>query len=597
MAKKMLTQNRLALLLLFILLAFLQQGTSNGAQPTPWRTSNAVVAGWDWSLPPYVKPAPSSGLIYRKGDTISLPGNKLVDVGIFWRELEPEEGKYNFAPLREQLENLPEDCAGYRLHIYASVARKDFWDKKTGEKVEHYSQRTAPLWLKKYDIPTLAMDKVDNGFQLVNYAIWHPAYHSRYLKLVKALGKSGVLGITGRVPQARIIYIGGMSKSWGDEMYIPQKLYPKFEKEAGLSPQKLEQCLKERLAAWAQAAGKNVDRLAWVGAGTDSGGNEAYRSVGPNVLRYAYQLGMGQRCGFVENYLYHLSNPLLGQSVNEEGYSIVDETLPAIAEKRAFGDENEEYGPFWVTRFGPMETHPPRYLDSMLRSLQMRRNFLWMGSSTKTDINPELTAYISLTLGRDISDTPDAFCYLRESSVYSQATGRKPGQKAAAVKNFERWLKQRDIPGAMTVAVHKEPQHSGLWMVPKDKKYNYVARRTDVATGNNKIAFDLDDRFEKPFIAGKKERVIPTRYAIKVTYYDTGNGSWSLVWKKENGGEGRAKVLLHDTNKLKTATLFVDGMAIQRKGNKKAEAFSTDFWIEANEIDAVVRLVRVVRLP
>ena len=52
------------------------------------------------------------------------------------------------------------------------------------------------------------------------------------------------------------------------------------------------------------------------------------------------------------------------------------------ADNRASGDENEEYGPELVVRFGPIETFPHRYHESMLRVLQMRRNLVWAESGS-----------------------------------------------------------------------------------------------------------------------------------------------------------------------------------------------------------------------
>ncbi|MHC4996210.1 MAG: hypothetical protein ACYTGQ_14295, partial [Planctomycetota bacterium] len=350
-------------------------------QPMPWRDSDDVIEGWDWSLPPGIEPAPRSGLIFAGSEKRTLPGHKLLDVKVYWRDVEPEEGVYRFNELKQKLENPPEGVVGYRFHFFGTVAHKI---ERDGSR----SKGVAPDWLEKYDIPVIDMTSMEGRFQLFNYAIWHPEYQKRYLRVIEAMGRSGIP----RVDGLRIVYVGAISKSWGEEMFIPPEVGKWAEQHAGLTPQRLERCIAERLGAWAKAFDGVQYKLAWVGAGTDGGGGSMdYKGVGRRLIDHAYQLGMGQRCGFVENYLYHLDNPSLGQRVNEDGYLIVDETCPPIRDGRAFGDENEEYGPYWTGRFGPEATHRYRYHQSMIRTLQMRRNYLWM-SSHSIDTDPALAA-------------------------------------------------------------------------------------------------------------------------------------------------------------------------------------------------------------
>jgi len=531
----------------------------------PWRTEDDVLEGWDWSLPPGIVPAPNSGLIFSRGEKRHFPGNKLLDIAVYWRDVEPEEGRFEFDQLREKLENPPEGISGYRFHFYATVAHKLSKGRVT---------RVAPDWLRKYDIPVIDMTAMEGRFQLFNYAIWDARYHKRYLRVIEALGKSRIPQIDG----LRIVYVGAISKSWGEELYIPRQVGAWCEENAGLTPAVLEQCLRQRLDAWAGAFKGVEHKLAWVGAGNDGGGGKLdYRGMGARIMRHAYDLGMGQRCGFVENYLYHLNSPWLGQSVDDDGYLVVDETCPPIAEGRAFGDENEEYGSYWTGRFGPLQTHAYRYHESMIRSLQMRRNYLWMSPSS-VDVDPALTAYASLSLGRSVHDAPDAFCYLRESTVRASAAGKQG--KTTPVRNFERWLIQRDRDGYRTKPAIAATQHEMMWMVPEGHKFDHIARRTDLAGGNDRIGFALDDRF---LVDG------PHRVAIKITYHDLGQGRWTLVYARANGAPGRRDVRAHDTGRALTATFHLDDAYFPAKG----EEF--DFFIQARDEDATISFVRVIR--
>jgi len=527
---------------------FAEEATAvkHAIMPTPWRTADDVIDGWDWSLPPSVKPVPYSGVKYRDRVNRRFAGNRYVAIRSVWRECEPKEGVYNFEPLRRRLKNLPSWCAGAELHVYASVAETRYFTDATLKHLKRTTPGTAPEWLiKKYHIPLVEekpRTNIATPFQVVNYDIWNPEYHSRYLKFVDAFGKSGI-------PQMRevlIAYVHGRSASRGEEA-------------GGRYTGRALEGMKQRLAAWAKAFRGVEYKLAWVGNRGE-------------LLRYAYDLGMGQRNGFVEMYLLHCDNPDLGQRIDKDGYLVVDESCPPIRDGRAFGDENEEYSKrVHVPRFGPIETWPHRYHESMLRALQMRRNFIWAEGNPW--VNTPLLAYVGLELGRNVANTPDVWCYLRQSYV------RRRG-KTKAVKNFERWLYQRDRKGYRTIPAVKVPVPRQLWCHHPKHKYDYIACRTSRETGDTAIGFAVDDRF----LPGG-----PHRVAVKVTYHDIGKGRWQLVYKKARGVSSRT-IVCRDTGGIKTATFHLDDACFPAKG------LDFDFEIRAIGQDATISFVRVVKL-
>ena len=242
--------------------------------------------------------------------------------------------------------------------------------------------------------------------------IYNPEYHRRYLKLIDAFGASGIPGMK----ELDLCYLHLKSASRGEEGVGPKPGDPN------------RKLFEERLAAWANAFQGVQYKLANV-------------SNAEVDLMASMELGMGQRNGFVEHYMLHVSNAGLGQEVDENGYLVVDENCPLIAENRASLDENEEYRN--ELRFGPIETFPHRYRESMLRALEMRRNFLW-AEGGRWFINPPLLNYVALELGKKANDAPDAWCYLRESRT-----------RRETVKNFERWVFQRDAEGARTEPTEK----------------------------------------------------------------------------------------------------------------------------------------------
>ncbi len=519
----------------------------NAIDLMPWRAADDIIEGWDWSLPTGVKPVPYSGVKFWDKADRPFPGNRYVSIKSSWRECEPKEGDYDFEPLRKKIKSLSAWCAGAELHIYASVAETKYFTGSSLKEIRKTTPGTAPEWLvMEHQIPTRGEKPKTNlatPFQVVNYDIWRLEYHSRYLKFVEAFGRSGIA----RMKEVLISYVHGKSASRGEEAG------GRYEGTA------LER-MKERLAAWAKAFKGVEHKLAWVGHKSD-------------LLDYAYDLGMGQRNGFVEMYLMHCENPHLGQSIDEDGYLIVDETCPPIRHGRAFGDENEEYNKrTHVPRFGPIETWAHRYRESMLRALQMRRNFIWAEGNPWVDT--QLLSYVGLELGRNTSNTPDVWCYLRQSYVRSRG-------KAKPVKNFERWLFQRDRGGYRTLPAVKVTIPDQLRCHHPKHKYDYIARRTDMASGNSAIGFAVDDRF---LSRG------PYKVAIKVTYHDIGKGKWSMVYLTPNG-EATCAVSCENTGKIKTATFFLDDASFPAKGT----AF--DFEIRATGDDATISFVRVIRTP
>ncbi|MCL5743888.1 MAG: beta-galactosidase [Acidobacteria bacterium] len=502
-----------------------------------------VADSWDWSLPPGTRPAARSGISIGGKAPANYPGKRLANVAWTWARIEPVEGRYDFDSLREAILEASRHCDGVILYVRGSTWKTEIL--RNGKQVSEPG--AAPEWLKtSYHVPTAPEARKTNlatPFTVYNYEISSPEFHRRYLKMVEALGESGIP----QMRQVMFAYVHGVSASRGEE-WTPVQLPPDAA------------TMKERLRAWAQAFHGVEYKLAWVG---NSG----------ELLSYAYSLGMGQRTGFVEMYLMHCQNPQLGQSLDANGYLVVDEKVPPIAENRAFGDENEEYVPeVHVPRFGPVETWPHRYRESMLRALEMRRNFLWAEPNAWVD--PPLLNYVSLELGRNVKDTPDIWCYLRESHIMDQ-------KQVRPVKNFERWLYQRDREGVRTVPAVKveHPIDRIASGVPKDFKHDSIARRPDPRGGNGRIGFAVDDRF----LSGG-----PHNVTIKVTYHDCGTGEWALLYETPKG-PAEQMVNLTNTGKVRTATFLIGDASFGARG------LDFDFSIDGRGSAAAFSFVRVIK--
>lgn len=270
-------------------------------------------------------------------------------------------------------------------------------------------------------------------------------------------------------------------------------------------------------------------------------------------------------------------NPGLGQLLDEQGYLVVDEQNPLIKENRASGDENEEYSRSHELRFGSIETWQHRYKESMLRVLQMRRNFVWAEGDAWL-VSPPLLHYVALELGKNARNAPDAWCYLRESRVPDRANKR--WKDAVAVKNFERWVYQRDVDGARTVATEKTPVPEQMFEYHKEHLYDHTARKTSINDGQGAIQFAVDETF----LSGG-----PRRVAVKITYLDRDSAQWNLDYFTSHDDVATRTVRCGNSGKAKTVTFLLDDAFFPGLGTS-----GRDLLIRATHGDAVIRFLRVI---
>lgn len=516
--------------------------------PQMWRTRDDIIDGWDWSLPPDTQPRQDSLLCVRRSfntrktlagrlPTVMPPINPVVSLWVRWREIEPVEGIYNFEIIKDRMREAEE--AGYgvilRLHTSATVF--------------------APDWITDYDVP-IRQEHKENA-KMTNYEVSHPAFHERYLKLVDALGRSGI-------PEMDVLkgaYVGYASPSNGDEGIGPH----------GVDPDTVPHVL-DRLDAWARAF-KGLENKVFMGG----------------LSNYGSELGFGTRRGFVEMYLYTIPDAVVGQVVDHQGYLWLDESAPVIANHVFYGEENEEYEEKWATagrdfRFGKTtESYTYRYFTANLRLLQMRCNYVL---NNEFSLLPEQLVWVGQSLGRTIEDTPDVWCFLRESYLASNKYKAIYGTKAPGhihhtgipIKNFERWLYQRDSRNAVTKPAVKIAHPIKMWMVHKGKYYDYIAR------SGKKIDFAVDDRWLKGI-----SRRHPHPVAIKVTYFDSGTSELSVNFQTSSGTDARV-IPLSNTGTLKTATFFVNDIVFN------AEGMDYDITVTGQADPAVISFMRIIKL-
>lgn len=500
-------------------------------KPAEWIGKDTMITGWDWSLPASIKPSSKSLLCIARNfglrrnkimqlPDVNFPCNPVISHWVNWRLLEPQEGNIDFQPLIDNIKLAHQKGYGSIVRIHFSAI--DF----------------APDWIKKYNIP-IRKEKRENP-KKTNYEVSHPEFHSRYIKFINALGESGIP----QMQEVKGLFLGYASPSNGDEGIGP---YPESNADANDTVQHVI----ERIDAWAEAC-NGVEHKVFMGG----------------LSKYGFSKGFGIRRGFVEMYLYHIPDEHIGQKLDVNNYLYVDESNPLIAKNLFQGEENEEYEEKWATasrdyRFGKTTvSYPYRYFTANLRLVQMRCNYLL---NNEFSILPELLAWVSQELGRTIEDAPDTWCYLRES--YLKEDGGHP------VKNFERWLYQRDMPGYETQPAVKIDQAIKMWMVQEGKYYDYIAR------SGKRIGFDINDKW----------LITKDSLAIKVSYIDSLAGELNLVYNNGHAKVKKTQQLTGD-GAVKTVSFFVSDL----ESNSMEHNF--DFVLEAGEKteNIVVSFVRVI---
>ena len=465
-----------------------------------WIAKDHTIEGWDWTLPTSVRPSEESKLCIARNfglgknkieelAEIHFLSNPVISHWVKWRELEPKEGEINFQPLIENIKSAYKK--GYESIIRIHFSATDF----------------APDWIKKYKIPIRKEEKENP--QKINYEVGHPEFHKRYINFITALGDSGIP----KMEEVEGLFLGYASPSNGDE-----GIGPYHEKMANANDTIPH--VKERIDAWAKAC-SGAEHKVFMGG----------------LSNYGLSKGFGIRRGFVEMYLYHIPDEHIGQKLDTNGYLIADESNLIIKKNLFHGEENEEYEEKWATaergfRFGKnTEPYPYRYFTANLRLLQMRCNYVL---NNEFSLLPDMFTWVSLSLGKTVEDTPDAWCFLRESYL--------KGNEPRRVKNFERWVHQRDAPGYETKPVIKIDHPIKMWMVEPHMYYDFVARK------GNKIGFDINE----DFLSEKNQ------FAVKISYLDVDKGNWSLVFNGKNKIEKKS-VKNEDTGKIKTVTFFITG--------------------------------------
>lgn len=451
-----------------------------------------VRPGWDWTLPARVGPVPYSGYVTWGGKRFD-PAITVRGLHVTWKRLNPKPGVYDWEWIEDQL----------RRNVDAGM--------RTGIHLKGVQRKAVPDWVIEklrpvvIDVPPL---QENQPWRIQNVLPWQPKVDEAFHEFLREFGRRGIA----RRDNVVYGYIHGISASRGEEMFIRRIDLKMWQETTGLTAEQFADWLKRRIDAMCEAF-KGVEHKLALMFGGPLGPTAEFRKATAGLVDYAIGKGVGNRGGGIDFMHGLFDSPGWASRVDAGGYCIVDDDHPIIRERRFRGDENEEYGKYWEWRFGPVGGHPYRHRICVLRGLQMRQSFQYVSSAT-LKLDPELNEYARITQGYRRDDSPDAWAYLRECRTHR-----------LTVKNMERWLVQRDQPGSQTVPAERIDRHR-IPADPKNRHYDFDARRTDLANGQSGILFRLDRVFWSQ----------PGPATVKVTYTDRAASRW---WLRYVDGAGR----------------------------------------------------------
>ena len=535
-----------------------------------------VVQGEDYTLPGWVNYEPYTGYVDHpqvragQGDESIGCGGGQYNRSFHWRELEPVRGIYDWSSIEHRINQAI--AGGYQIQarIQGSTV-----GRATGEDYPN----AVPDWVfEEFDIDESDLVDLKGNFNLLVIPGWRSEIRDAFNDMIRAFG-AWLYENSSRAAALGSAYVHGISYTRGAEFHVNAWDGTLEDLEAaGMTPGSLYEWMASRMDAFADAFGADVHKVVWVGTTTSwSFCPEPYHQVALDLVQHALDLGLGIRKGNIERYFQACNEPAFGLQVNAHGYMTVDETHPLIATVRYFGDENEAYGDAQNGQFGPPGVEQHRYRFAMLSSLQRRYRWLWTGSDAES-LNPPLSSYARASFGKTVETTPDAWAYL------SQTPARPSQSPVGWIRNIERWLLQRDVPGGMSVPADRVDRDFAAgpedWNDPS-MWYDYTARRTDLGSENPYLYFDLDDRFQ-----------VMGRVLVKVEFRDVGDAAWRIEYMGADGAlKTTPRVRNRDGGKVKTATFALDDARFE---NGLPHGMDLRIVSDGPQ-DVTVRWVRIIR--
>ena len=452
-----------------------------------------------WGFPEEVQYNENSGLWFSN----ELPEVDLVrsaGVTLPWSLMNPAEGTYDFSLLEDYLTRAEAENISLIIRLPSSVTEQNGPFSHGDEMVPF-----VPEWvIKKHNPPQFyTLNDTRTGLHIKVAAPWDENLQNEYRLFISEFGSRGYIADR----RIKGIYIHGISSSFGEEFWLNRDSSDRAIK-AGMTEEKLFNAFRNRIDWWCEAAGEERWKLVWITCGNI--GDTDY--TGEKLNQYALSSGLGWREGGMESYHRNIP-PHLGQTYNN-GYVTVDWDSSYRDGVRYFGEEIENRLIDLYAGFTELEQKHFTQ-SSLMRAAQLGMNYLWT-SEEVVNSAPAMFRWWIRIAGKNDLTAPDAVCWLRED--YFDSGGIIPW------KNMERFLFQRDLPGAMTKPVLRIDRPE-FYTDPENIHYDYTARSTDIANGSNSMLFLIDDTFRKKIKNG---------LLIKVYYFDDTHNIWQLQIPSES---------------------------------------------------------------
>ncbi|MEE9322289.1 MAG: hypothetical protein V3U76_17755 [Granulosicoccus sp.] len=586
----LLTTSPLKQMLLVVLLGFSLPVAADGPE---------LKIGIDWTLPDSTTQSPNGGLILESGSSSASDPDAIGDfLEVMWSHSEPADNEFDFSDFQQRLAQTSGKVV-VRLEVNSNC-HAPAWAN-----LPHLDNQSLQFWKAAY------IDQLDD---FVN------AFADEFKANSKIIGVQ--LGIADGeyyqdadedgIPESSLcptgnnfddLVNGSGRDGWGEFWVNENNGFDEDEaSEAnGLTPANFESSVKEIIDIYADAFGAYRYKLAFTNF--EIFGPTPYNNRMPTIVDYAMQRGIGNRGGEIEAWMRY-TNQVYGVDMktgasNDGSCSLTfDESFADTINGRYWGDENEFYGDEdWILdSVGPLSNQAYRFYVSSMRALQLRRNYLSVYSSGQTylrSINNQFEyqysgsnasnssmltkfysgnfiKYLSRTLGRTRSDTPDAFVMLGERTL-ATGYGLYPPEYLgtsepclidaendgyARVGEFGRWLSVVSSTSADTDMRKDMPAGEGNWGL------NMIAERDNAhyelyARKSPSLLFDLNDQLMQERCANGCD------IEVKVVFRD----DHQMNLQVSHAGGNTTQLATTGDGKTRTATFPISGLFSNNFGN------------------------------
>lgn len=508
--------------------------------------------GFDWSLPDYAT-------VSEYGAMLDINGNQMFDDGevrgalirVLWRESEANKGEFNFDRLESILEELNGGPALVRLEVNSKCHMPDW------ASIPHSRTQNLQFWKPEYIeqlsgfVTKFAEEYKDDPRVVgVHLGMSDGEYYQN-------LGNGNIQSNCPGGTTYEELVDGSGRAGWGEFYWTvsadplndtdPNREQSIYEAD-GLTPENFESSVINIIDMYVDAFGAaNAGKLVFMSY--DDHGSAEYIKKLETIHEYALSKGLGNRGGQIEAWMRNTDNVygvnlVTGSNTDGSCSANFHERFADSIAGRYWGEEIEFFGDLgYVTDaavnpsgfVGPLSNQAYRFYVSSMRALQLRRNHFSIhlpGHNYLRSINDQyeyeytnagaydsalltkyksgdFITYLSKTLGRTRSDTPDAFLVFGERTIRTRSglypTEYRPGNTRepclitannrgyTTVSDFGRWLSvvsKTEGDESMRKDLPRSENNWGLIMsAPRNgSTYELYARKS------NAIYLDINDQ-------------------------------------------------------------------------------------------------------